>query len=231
MASNPNSDILLTDDGHPVGELVLASEDTIPLKANEEVENEARGVMLKRQAQELTGNPDASSAVAELYPRINDVEAREKAAKMFVVDDLSITEVSGELGVPQRTIAQWVFLYHWDDLKKHEVMTEHALSVLELARLRTKRRAEAVREQLDEAREIRRAAMDDIRNKSASTRASAEAWASAAKVEHSLLGVSEAGSVAALDDKDKDEQKGTGKTLVMVFNNQPGGLPPIRRSR
>ena len=232
MADNPNSDILLTEDGHPVGELVIADDTALPMVPNEEVENDAREAALRRQAQELTGNPDADVAIAELYPGIGDTTLRERALRLFVVEDKSLTEISEAVGVPPRTVAQWVYVFHWDDLKKREIMTTHALAVLELARVRDANRVQAVREQLEEARTIRRAAMDGIKEGRTSVKSGAEAWAAASKVEHTLLGVSEAGSVANVEAEAEDAKKdGAGRTLVMVFNNQQGGLPPVRRAR
>ena len=64
---NPNESILLTDDGHPIGEVVVADNASMPPMVPEATPAESREAVLKAVASELTGDPDADKAVAELY--------------------------------------------------------------------------------------------------------------------------------------------------------------------
>ena len=66
MTENPN-DILLTEDGHPIGEVVLADNSSLPqFPPQRVIEEENKEELLRAEAQELTGSPDADTAVAEL---------------------------------------------------------------------------------------------------------------------------------------------------------------------
>ena len=66
MTENPN-DILLTEDGHPIGEVVLADNSSLPqFPPQRTIEEENKAELLRAEAQELTGSPDADAAIAEL---------------------------------------------------------------------------------------------------------------------------------------------------------------------
>ena len=103
-------------------------------------------------------------------------------------------------------------------------------SIVELARVRARHRTEVVKEQLEQAKILREKAMDMLETGEAGVKSATEAWAAAAKIEHTLTGLSEAGTVATLDGEDPEKKKqDSGKQpLVMVF--QGGALPPVRRS-
>ena len=79
-----------------------------------------------------------------------------------------------------------------------------------------------------QARQLREAAIEKLENDETSVKSATEAWAAAAKVEHTLVGVSEAGTVANLDGEDPEKKKDGGKQpLVAVIVG--GGLSPIRK--
>lgn len=228
--NNPNASILLTEDGHPIGSLVVEDNTALPPVApNEEVVAENRDALLRAEAQELTGEPDADSAVAELYPGYGDNDRRNKAAKLFIVERMPIAEIAKAVDVPPRTVSIWAYNYRWDSTVKKELAVQQAQSLLELARLRADRRLEVTKQQLDQAKTIRDEAVAAVRS-GKSLQGAATAWSAAAKVEQTLTGVSEAGTVAnVMDDASADSKgKSEGKQpLVMVFN---GGLPPVRKA-
>lgn len=228
--NNPNASILLTEDGHPIGSLVVEDNTALPpVVPNEEVVAENRDALLRAEAQELTGEPDADSAVAELYPGYGDNDRRNKAAKLFIVERMPIAEIAKAVDVPPRTVSIWAYNYRWDSTVKKELAVQQAQSLLELARLRADRRLEVTKQQLDQAKTIRDEAVAAVRS-GKSLQGAATAWSAAAKVEQTLTGVSEAGTVAnVMDDASADSKgKSEGKQpLVMVFN---GGLPPVRKA-
>ena len=95
--------------------------------------------------------------------------------------------------------------------------------------MRAERRTAVVEEQLEQAKRLRDAALEKLEHEETGVKSATEAWAAAAKVEHTLVGVSEAGTVANLEGGDSEQKKDNGKQpLVVVFQGN-GGLPPIRR--
>jgi len=228
MAENP-SEILMTDDGHPIGELVVAEGNpVVPARSDSSIVEENRHELLRSEAQELTGNPDADAAVAELYPGYGDGDKRKRAMELVVTIGKSIDEAAKDVGVPGRTVSMWAYNGQWDTLVRREITVRQAQSVMDLARLRSDRRLEIAKEQLDQAKKLRDKAADAVLGGDVSIKSGTEAWAAAAKIEHTLTGVSEAGTIADVEGKDsskKDEQ--SGKTpFVFVFQN---GLPPSRK--
>ena len=225
---NPNESILQTELGTPIGEIVIADNSSVPPAPTEASVSENREALLKSTAAELTGDPDADKAVAELYPSYADVEKRKLAMLFYVTQRRAIKDVAGEIGVPERTVSMWAFTFGWDRLLKQELAARQAQSVMELAKVRAEKRTKIVEEQLEQAKQLREAAIEKLENDETSVKSATEAWAAAAKVEHTLVGVSEAGTVASLDGEDPEKKKDGGKQpLVMVF--QGGGLPPVRR--
>lgn len=224
---NPNESILLTEHGTPIGEVVIADNSSVPPAPTEASVAENREALLKSTAAELTGDPDADKAVAELYPHYADAEKRKLAMLFYVTQGRAIKDVAGELGVPERTVSMWAYTFGWDRLLRNELAARQAQSVMELAKVRAEKRTQIVSDQLAQAKQLREAAIEKLENDEASVKSATEAWAAAAKVEHTLVGVSEAGTVANLDGEDPEKKKAEGKQpLVMVFQ---GGLPPIRR--
>lgn len=223
---NPNESILLTEHGTPIGEVVIADNSSVPPAPTEASVAENREALLKSTAAELTGDPDADKAVAELYPHYADAEKRKLAMLFYVTQGRAIKDVAGELGVPERTVSMWAYTFGWDRLVKQELAARQAQSLLELAKVRAERRTAVVEEQLEQAKQLREAAIEKLEHDEASVKSATEAWAAAAKVEHTLVGVSEAGTVANLDGEDPEKKESGKQPLVMVFQ---GGLPPIRR--
>ena len=225
---NPNESILLTEAGHPIGEVVVADNASLPPAPTEASVSENREALLKATAAELTGDPDADKAVAELYPHYADVEKRKLAMLFYVTQGRAIKDVAGELCVPERTVSMWAYTFGWDRLLRNELSARQAQSVMELAKVRAEKRTQIVNEQLKQAKTLRDTAIEKLENDEASVKSATEAWAAAAKIEHTLTGLSEAGTVANLDGEDPEKKKAEGKTpLVAVVVG--GGLPPVRR--
>ena len=225
---NPNESILLTEHGTPIGEVVLADNASCPPAPTEASVAENREALLKSTAAELTGDPDGDKAVAELYPSYVDAEKRKSAMVAYVTEGLAIRDVAERVGVPERTVSIWAYNFGWDRLLKQELAARQTQSVMALAKVRAEKRTKIVEEQLEQAKQLRDTAIKKLHNGETSVKPAAEAWAAAAKVEHTLAGLSEAGTVANLDDEGPEEKKGEGKQpLVAVIMG--GGLPPIRR--
>lgn len=229
--TNPNEELLLTEDGHPIGEVVLADNAAVPVDDNPRQIEENREDLLKTKASELLGEPDADAAVVQLYPDFEDSDKRKRAMSIVVADGRSIEDAAEAVGVPARTVAMWSYAGRWSDLVKSEIKARHEASLMQLARKRAEKRARVAEQQLEQAAEIRDAAMTQIREKGV-TMSSQSAWTAAAKTEQTLLGMSESGTVAGVDSEgetDKSKSKDGGKQpLVFVFPG--GGLPPARRS-
>ena len=221
---NPSS-ILMTEDGHPIGDLVLADNASVPMPTDSTIEANREDLM-RAAAADITGNPDADSAVAELYPGYSDPDRRKKAMTAFVVDGLDIEKVASLVEVPARTVSMWIYNGKWDELAKKELAVRQSQSILDLARFRAEQRLKVAKEQAEQARMIRETATERIRNDEGSLKSNTEAWAAASKIEHTLVGMSESGDVADLMEKREDEKDKGKPPLVMIFN---GGLPPVRK--
>ena len=226
---NPNESILLTEHGTPIGEVVVADNSSLPPAPTEATVAENREALLKSTAAELTGDPDGDKAVAELYPSYADAEKRKLAMVAYVTEGLAIKNVAAKVGVPERTVSIWAYNFGWDRLLKQELAARQTQSVMELAKVRAERRTRIVEEQLDQAQQLRNTAIEKLHEGETSVKSATEAWAAAAKVEHTLTGLSEAGTVANLDGEDPEKKKNEGKQpLVMVFQ---GGALPGRRAQ
>ena len=225
--NNPNESILQTELGTPIGEVVIADNPLPPPMPTEASVAESRQALLKATAAEISGDPDADKAVAELYVGYMDAERRKAAMLAYVTEGARIPDIAAKVGVPERTVSRWAYDFGWDRLVRQELAARQAQSLLELAKVRAGRRTAIVEEQLEQAKRLRDAALEKLENEETSVKPAAEAWAAAAKVEHTLVGVSEAGTVANLDGEGSERKKDGGKQpLVMVFQ---GGLPPVRR--
>ena len=226
--NNPNESILLTEHGTPIGEVVVADNSSVPPAPTEASVSENREALLKSTAAELTGDPDGDKAVAELYPSYADAEKRKSAMVAYVTRGLDIRAVASLVGVPDRTVSIWAYNFGWDRLLKQELAARQTQSVMELAKVRAEKRTQIVNEQLEQAKRLRDTAIEKLNEGETSVKSATEAWAAAAKVEHTLAGLSEAGTVANLDGEDPEKKKAEGKQpLVAVIVG--GGLPPIRR--
>ena len=225
---NPNESILLTEHGTPIGEVVVADNSSVPPAPTEASVAENREALLKSTAAELTGDPDGDKAVAELYPSYADAEKRRSAMVAYVTRGLAIKDVASLVGVPERTVSIWAYNFGWDRLLKQELAARQTQSVMELAKVRAEKRTQIVNEQLEQAKKLRDTAIEKLNEGETTVKSATEAWAAAAKVEHTLAGLSEAGTVANLDGEDSEKKKAEGKQpLVAVVVG--GGLPPIRR--
>lgn len=226
--NNPNESILLTEHGTPIGEVVVADNSSVPPAPTEASVSENREALLKSTAAELTGDPDGDKAVAELYPSYADAEKRKSAMVAYVTRGLDIRAVASLVGVPERTVSIWAYNFGWDRLLKQELAARQTQSVMELAKVRAEKRTQIVNEQLEQAKRLRDTAIERLNEGETSVKSATEAWAAAAKVEHTLAGLSEAGTIANLDGEDPEKKKAEGKQpLVAVIVG--GGLPPIRR--
>ena len=226
--NNPNESILLTEHGTPIGEVVVADNSSVPPAPTEASVSENREALLKSTAAELTGDPDGDKAVAALYPSYADAEKRKSAMVAYVTKGLDIRAVASLVGVPERTVSIWAYNFGWDRLLKQELAARQTQSVMELAKVRAEKRTQIVNEQLEQAKRLRDTAIEKLNEGETSVKSATEAWAAAAKVEHTLAGLSEAGTVANLDGEDPEKKKAEGKQpLVAVIVG--GGLPPIRR--
>lgn len=223
---NPNESILLTEHGTPIGEVVIADNSSVPPVPTEASVAENREALLRSTVSEITGDADPDRAVAELYPHYADAERRKVAMLYYVTEGLPIKDVAVKTGVPERTVSMWAYNYGWDRLLRQELAARQAQSVMELAKVRSEKRTQIVSEQLEQAKHLRDAALEKLESDEASVKSATEAWAAAAKVEHTLAGLSEAGTVASLDAEDEAKKKEGKQPLVMVFQ---GGLPPVRR--
>ena len=146
----------------------------------------------------------------------------------YVTKGLAIKDVAALVGVPERTVSIWAYNFGWDRLLKQELAARQTQSVMELAKVRAEKRTQIVEEQLEQAKQLRDKAIEKLHSGETSVKPAAEAWAAAAKVEHTLAGLSEAGTVANLEGEDPEKKKAEGKQpLVAVIVG--GGLPPIRR--
>lgn len=231
--TNPVDAVLLDDYGKPIGQLVVSmGGPTAVEKADTSVED-AQSNALEDNAAQLPGI--APAEIAEYYPGYDDPDRREKAKRMILNEGRDVVVVAQAVGVPERTVLMWVANGRWAEARRRELLAKDELSRLDLAETRIRERNEVFHSQLDQAKRIRKKAIEGIESESVSVKSGAEAWAAAAKTEQTILGLSDAGKVAAADGTDSDgdgRKKGSGSgdgkaPLVMVING--GGLPPIRR--
>lgn len=226
--NDPNVEILQTESGHAIGELVLADNTSVQAPIDAELVEQNREDLLRSRASEMTGDPNPDTAVAELYPGYGDSEKRRKAMNLFVLEGRAVDEVATAVGVPGRTVSMWAYNGQWSELVKKELAVRQTQSVLELARLRADRRIAIVKEQLDQAKELRNAAIRKMRDDETSVKSATEAWAAASKIEHTVTGLSEAGTIADLGDQKQEKQAKTGPSMVVIIPG--GGLPPMRKA-
>lgn len=220
---------MLDEYGNPIGQLVVKmgpKEDSLPV-ADPSVEL-AQDAAEEDAAAELPGV--GPKEIAEFYPSYDDPAKKAEAKRRILNEGLDVATVARLVSVPERTVLMWVANNHWAEARRRELVARDELSRLDLAETRIRKRNAVFHEQLEQAEQIRRKAIEGIKEETTSVKSGAEAWAAAAKTEQTILGLSEAGRVAAADGKDDgdDGKKGGEKApLVMVF--QGGGLPPIRR--
>lgn len=213
---NPIDEDFLAEDGHPIGQLALVNSEPAVVVDHSIEEAEAQLVAVKEE--ELGTD-------LELYPGYEDMDKRQKAKHLFIVDQLPTRTIATRIGVPERTVTMWVYNERWDSVVRKSLMVQDMQSRLELAKLRADSRNRVALEQLEQAKKIRQAAIkavDEGRLKGAT-----DAWAQATKVEQTILGIKEGGDIASVDGKSEEENSSSKKQpLVVVFNN---GLPTASR--
>lgn len=230
--TNPVDAVLLDDYGKPIGQLVVNMSGPGSVPVADTVLEDAKDDALADNAAQLPGI--APAEIAEYYPGYDDPDKRDKAKRMILNEGRDAVIVAQAVGVPERTVLMWVANGRWAEARRRELLAKDELSRLDLAETRIRERNEVFHSQLDQAKRIRNKAITAIENESTSVKSGAEAWAAAAKTEQTILGLSDAGRVAAADGTDDgdDRKKGSGagggkQPLVMVI--QGGGLPPVRR--
>ena len=230
---NPVDESMLDEYGNPIGQL------TVNMGGGREVESlhvadaavaVAQDHALEDNAADLPGI--APQEIAEYYPGYDDDQKRERAKRLVIIEGREVAAVARAVGVPERTVLMWASNFRWADARRREVAAKDEMSRLELAETRIKMRNEVFNEQLEQARTIRAKAVVGIENKEVSVKAGAEAWAAAAKAEQTILGLSDAGKLAAADAVEDEPAakgpKGAKTPLVAVIVG--GGLPPVRRT-
>ena len=227
--TNPVDAVLLDDYGKPIGQLVVSMGGPTAVEKVDTAVEVAKDAALEDNAAQLPGISPAE--VAEYYPGYDDPDKRDKAKRLILNEGKSSLEVAAAVEVPERTVLMWVANGHWAEARRRELIAKDEMSRLDLAETRIRERNGVFHEQLDQAKRIRKKALEGIEGETISVKSGAEAWAAAAKTEQTILGLSEAGKVASADGKEDGGDKGGAKDqrpLVCVI--QGGGLPPIRRA-
>lgn len=223
-------DPLLTEDGHPIGEIVISDGESVPAEVSEETVAKNRELALRAEAAEILGDTDADSALVELFPEYGNGDKRKAAVAMYVEEGTPINEIASKLNIPARTVSMWAYNGGWDRLLRREIIALQSQNLLDLARIRNEKRNAIASEQLNQAKMIREKAIEGIKSDQVSLRSGTEAWAMASRIEHTLTGMSEAGGITNVDgveEKKKDKDDGDRKQpLVFVFHG--GSLPPRR---
>lgn len=226
---NPVDDIMLDEFGNPIGQLTvsLGGPNSVP-KADTSIEV-AQGAALEDNAADLPGIEPHE--IAEYYPGYDDPEKREMAKRLMLIEGRSVAEITKAVIVPERTVLMWVANYKWAEARRRDIQARDDISRMELAETRIVKRNKVFKEQLEQAEHLRKKAIEAVDLEQTSVKAGAEAWAAAAKTEQTILGLSEAGKVAAADGKDSgdDDKDGPKLKQPLVVVVQGGGLPPIRR--
>lgn len=213
---NPVDDVFLNEEGHPIGQLVMA-DDSRTSSIDDALETAETGLVQSKE-EEL-------GADLALYPGYEDMDKRQRAKMLFVVEGAKSAEIAQKLSIPERTVMMWIFNERWDSLVRKEITVRDMQAKLELARIRADRRNVVAGEQLEQAKMIRDEAMEAI--KEGKIKGGTDAWAAAAKVEQTILGIKEGGEIASTDGKSEEDDKKEGKKpLVVIFNN---GLPAATR--
>lgn len=228
--TNPVDAVLLDDYGKPIGQLVVSMGGPTAVEKPDTSVEDAKSDALEDNASQLPGI--APAEIAEYYPGYDDADKREKAKRLVLNEGKDVAVVASSVGVPERTVLMWVANGHWAEARRRELIARDELSRLDLAETRIRERNSVFHDQLNQAKRIRKKAIEGIENETVAVKSGAEAWAAAAKTEQTILGLSEAGKVAAADGKDDADGDGNGggggkSPLVAVVVG--GGLTPIRR--
>lgn len=204
--------------------------DLEPEAAKIDVEFRGLETIRKIQGKDLT-----KTEFLTLYPEFKDAYKRDRVRDMFFLENETLSECARIVGVSPNTVYAWAYVYSWVEHKAREVAVRQKEEALQLAVLRADKRSRILQKQLQTSEQIREKATELIEEASTAgqLKVLAEAAKSAADVETRALGVADNGVVAATTTEEQEQAaKANGKTpLVVVFNNNPAGLPPLRVAR
>lgn len=196
-----------------------------------QVEENFRGLESIRKTD---GNEMSKAEFLDLYPGFNNVNKRTRARELFFLENEPLSECARLLNVSKSTVYAWAYVYGWVEHKAREIAVRQKEEALQLAVLRAEKRYRILQKQLQTSEQIREKATELIEDASTAgqLKVLAEATKSAADVETRALGVADNGVVASTTTEEQEQAaKANGKTpLVVVFNNNPAGLPPLRAS-
>lgn len=223
-----NGSDLLTVDGHPIGELIV-QRNTTPATVDTRAEDNLVRVHREQEMSEIASDmSNGQLELEELYPGYTNDKLRTQALKYYVTEREPLERIAKALDVPQRTVSMWAYNGGWDRLIQRETMVMQAQAKLAVNALKASRKYSIVEKQLEQAERIREASLEAL-DDGAPVRSVSEAWSTAAKVEHTVLGITGADEEGGASARAKAQEQKPGEVpLVMVFN---GGLPPIRPSQ
>lgn len=191
---------------------------------------EIREAAIRSTLVELTGASDSDRGLIDIYRGYGDAEKRDRAMRLYLVEDKTIDEIAEIVGVPGRTVTAWAYVGKWSQPLAMEVAMRQEEESIRLARLRILRRQKAIRKQLDSAQMVREKVEDDLDDMSAKT--AAEALKAAADIENRALGLSESGRTELMDREEKKESERNGSKTPLVFvirNGSGSGIPTLRK--
>lgn len=184
----------------------------------------------ERRAAEPGLTPEEFSAY---YPGYEDPVRRDRARRLYLREDRSLAEAASMVGLPLGTITAWAYTERWVERKALETGVLQSEERVALARLRTERRTQIVKDQLDVSKKIRDRADDLLEEADTPSRlkSAAEATKLAADVETRALGIADDGRIdVPQEGEDASGRPGGKQPLVIVFNG-PNGLPPVRAAQ
>ena len=164
------------------------------------------------------------------YPDVFNIEKRAIARTMFMDGKVKASDIASEIGVPERTVMLWASRGGWLKAREEEAAFRKREEKLRIAELRERNRTRIVRENIDTAKSLRERAneMMDGAKTPGQLKMVAEAINLSSSIELRVAGLSETGKV---DGDEEDGAKAGGKSpLVVVYQGNPAGLPPIRKA-
>lgn len=164
------------------------------------------------------------------YPDVFNVEKRAVARTMFMDGRAKASDIASKIDVPERTVMLWASRGGWLKAREEEAAFRKREEKLRIAELRERNRTRIVRENIDTARSLRERAneMMDGAETPGQLKMVAEAINLSSSIELRVAGLSETGKV---DGDEEDGEKAGGKSpLVVVYQGNPAGLPPIRKA-
>lgn len=196
-----------------------------------QVEDKFRGLETIRKTD---GNELSRAEFLNLYPGFRNEVKRARARELFFLKNEPLSECARLLDISKSTVYAWAYVYGWVEHKAREIAVRQKEEALQLAVLRAEKRSRILLKQLQTSEQIREKATELIEeaDTAGQLKVLAEAAKSAADVETRALGVADNGVVADTAAEEQEQAaKANGKApLVIVFNNNPSGLPPLRAS-